>query len=169
MRGEVNSGLQIRWVVESRAEELQAVTETADPVIPIPVPWKIFIPNRLDATLVGCCGDHLAHILLPRTGVREVFMVGSTLGHYWGHEGEFDLGLAELLLPRTLADPIVVCHDGPRSLEFYGGYDEEHYLLVAVKTLPGELWLKTMFIVGRKRYDKRMTKRGSVLYRKEAG
>ncbi len=82
--------------------------------------WGTFVPDRPDARLVGRCGEQLAGILLPRSGVREVYAIGDTIGHYRDHEGEFDLALAEYLLPKVLEDPIMVCDDGQNSFQFYG-------------------------------------------------
>jgi hypothetical protein len=125
------------------------------------------MPRRPDARLVGICGDHLAAILWPRAGVREVYCVGGTWEHYSEkHKGEFDIDLAEQLLPEVLSDPLMVC-DGTRGeLLFIGSYTEEHYLVVPVKVLIGELWLATMFIGNRKRMDRRYARRGAILYKK---
>lgn len=81
------------------------------------------------------------------------------VGHYLGkHLLEFDMALAEGLLPEILLDPVMLCEGEKAELLFLGEYSREHYLVVPVKPMPGELWLKTLFMTNVKRAEKKIRK-----------
>lgn len=52
--------------------------------------------------------------------------------------------------------------DGEKVDEF----DDRFYLLVPIKTLPGEMWLQTLYVEEKKRFMKRWEKR-EPLYRRK--
>jgi len=130
--------------------------------------WQVFKPDRPGVRLVGRCGDHLAQILVPRAGVREVYVSEWNTCHYCEKHGvELDVQVAETILPGILASPAMICEGDDGELLFLGHYSDRHYLVVPVKALPGELWLCTMFVTNKKRFERRAEKKGMVLYLSE--
>jgi hypothetical protein len=146
------------------------VIETFELIALPPIPWQTFNPNRSDVTFVGQCGDHLAHILLPTPGVREVYASEWNVDHYLGkHSSDFNMGIAEAMLPVVLLNPEMVCEGEKGELLFLGRHSRDHYLIVPVKPLPGELWLKTVFMMNVKKAEKK-TRRGQwKILHKEVG
>ncbi|MHB1162672.1 MAG: hypothetical protein ACYC3V_20410 [Chloroflexota bacterium] len=134
----------------------------------VTVPWKTFTPDRADARLVGQCGEHLAHVLMPTPGVREVYVVEGTIEHYYTQHGrQFDVALAEAMMPFAIADPIRVYRGKPKELVLFGEYDPTHYLIVPLKALPGEMWVSSLFIDRKGKALRKWDRRGTLLYAKK--
>lgn len=114
--------------------------------------WR---PEREDATLVGTIGDAAWAEIQDRTSVRQVYAIPRTWGHVSGsHEGQFDLGVAQSLVPNILGDPDAIYRASKDvSLRFAGRFDDSHSLIATIKALPeaGELWLESMYVTGNKR------------------
>ncbi len=130
--------------------------------------WTVFTPERQDAHLVAVCGPCIGHIVHPRSGVREVYVVDGSVDHYREHEDEFDLERAEALLPYILVDPLRIHQDKkPSCLIFAGEFDTRYFLLVPVKCLPGEMWLQTLYICEKRDFLKRKWVKTGCLYVRE--
>lgn len=131
--------------------------------------WEEWNPGRADTRLVGRCGDQLRKIIGPMAGVRDVYVSESTIKHYIEkHSGEFDVSRAEAMLERVVADPEFVYQNQKKTaLLFVGDFDEDHYLIVPVKVLPGELWLETLYLHNRGRFQKRVWAKTGVIYKKK--
>ncbi len=130
--------------------------------------WAEWKPDRADAHHVGRCGEPLRNLIGGLAGVKDVYSVGDTVTHYARHAGDFDIARAESLVGQIITDPIAVYRGtNKNSLVFIDWYDDRHYLLVPIKTLPGELWLKTMHIDEATRFHKRKWVREGLLYERQ--
>lgn len=130
--------------------------------------WTVFTPERGDVRLVAVCEACIGHVIQPRSGVREVYVVEDSEEHYREHEGEFDLERAEMLLPGILANPLRIHRDKkPSCLIFSGEFDARYFLLVPVKCLPGEMWLQTLYICEKRNFLKRGWVKAGCLYVRE--
>lgn len=119
--------------------------------------WNVFSPNRDDASIVGRVSDDLYNVVHPRTGVREIYVVNSVREHYREtHEGQFDIDYAESLLETVFIKPRYVYQGRKKTtLLFVADYDATKYLLAPVKCLEGEMWLETMYVEGKDRFERR--------------
>ncbi len=132
--------------------------------------WKLFRPNRSDVRLAGRCGEHLANILLPRAGVRDVYVAYGTVVHYTSRHGaDLDIAKAEAMLHGLFEDPYMVSQGKKSELIFFEEYDEYYYLVVPVKVLPGELWISSLFKDNKPRVEKKWGCPERCLYRRKAG
>ncbi len=118
-----------------------------------------------EAQLIGHVGEHLDHVVLARAGTRAVYVSPAGIRHIEQHRDEFDVDRALRLAPDALAAPLVV-YQGKKatSLTFVGLYDDQFYLIVPVKVLPGELWLETLYITSKRRFTRRRWAREPPLY-----
>jgi len=67
-----------------------------------------------------------------------------------------------------LRDPLRVLQgEKPSTLVFLGEYSETKYLVIPVKCLQGELWIGTMFVGNKDRFDRKKCVRDGVLYDKK--
>lgn len=70
----------------------------------------------------------------------------------WIHIGErhalhYDVVFASSILADVIAHPLYIYQPSkPVSVGIVGQYDQYHYLIVMVKTLPNEMWIETMYI-----------------------
>lgn len=125
--------------------------------------------HRAGRRLVGTVGEQLDSLIFAVTGVREVYATPDTVRHYrQQHSGQFDVEAAEAGLRDVLTDPAFIYRSAKSgSVVFVAEFDEQHYLLVSVKCLAGELWLETLFITDRRRFHRRRWARGGALYSRE--
>lgn len=90
-------------------------------------------------------------------GVREVYVADAVVAHYRGHTDQFDVARAESMLPNVLDDPLMVVQGRKAGTAvFVERFDDDHYLLVPVKRLAGELWIETVYIDRVARFHRRV-------------
>lgn len=100
--------------------------------------------------------------------MRVVYATQSVIDHVsQKHSVEFDVERGAALLAHTLSDPMeIYIGQKKNTLVFVGDYNENYYLIVPIKTLPGENWLETYYIEGKNRLCKRpWVKRGPIYTR----
>jgi len=119
------------------------------------------------ARFVGAARGRFGELLEERSGTRVVRVVPAVVEHYRKHAGQFDLRRAEALLPTVLADPLkVVQGKKATTLVAVGEYDAEHYLVVPVKSLPGENWLETLYIDRKQKFEDRKWVVGGMIFKR---
>lgn len=101
--------------------------------------------------------------------MREVYVVlAGNKEHYWEHEGEFDVAIAERALPDVIRDPLRIHQDKkPSCLVFVGEYNPRYFLIACIKCLPEELWLQTLYICEKHNFLKRKWVKASCIYVRE--
>lgn len=105
-------------------------------------------PPRTDAELVGEVGEIAVPYLGLYTLARHVYAVPETWAHIAQRHGtDFDLGEIKPKIASVLLAPqrILLTLAKPNSILFAGSFSEHYLLIVAVKYLPDELWLATIY------------------------
>jgi hypothetical protein len=117
---------------------------------------------------IGACGPAVLRFLAGYTTADEIFSSLETIEHYrQKHCGDFDIAAAESLLPGLLYDPYVVfAGKKARSFLFVGDYDIDHYLIAPIKVLPAEMWLESLYIDTKRKFERRGWVREGPVYRK---
>lgn len=118
--------------------------------------------------VVGKAEGPFGVILDERAGTRVVRVVAQVVEHYREHGVQFDIAAAEGMLASMIGNPKAV-YQGKKASTTVAieGFDEEHYLVVPIKSLPGENWLETLFVEKRERFERRKWAREGLLYRRE--
>lgn len=146
----------------------EAAKDWRQPATIAQVPWKDWNPHRADTHLVGQCGDQLRDLIGKLAGVRSVYVSEETVRHYVEkHSSQFDVARAEGMLSQLIADPLFVYQGRKKSsLLFIGSFDEGHYLVAPIKTLPGELWQESLYIDEIEKFRRRKWVQEGLLYNK---
>lgn len=130
---------------------------------------RYFLRERGPEEWAGYFGPSVLPIVRERTDANVVMRVSSVRSHYWErHQYDFDVALAEGMLPGVLQDPWFVYQGKKKTtLVLVGEFDQEHYLLLPVKCYPHEAWLESLYIDRKGRFLSRMWVREGLLYRRQ--
>lgn len=115
---------------------------------------------------IGACGPAVLRFLAGYTTAQEVYSSTETVEHYrQKHCRDFDIALAESLLPGLIRDPLVV-FAGKKTLSFLfvGAFDSDHYLIAPIKVLPSEMWLESLYLDTKRKFDRRGWVQSGPLY-----
>lgn len=127
--------------------------------------------QRPVGTLVGKAKGGYGDILAKRTGgTREVRVVPTVIEHYRNkHADQFDIDRAEQLLRRSLTDPpLVIQGKKAKTSVIVTPFDNDHLLIVPIKSLPGENWVETIYIDREKKFwNRKWVKETEILYRRQ--
>lgn len=118
---------------------------------------------------IGACGPAVLRFLAGYTTAQEVFGSIETIQHYrQKHCRDFDVPAAECLLAGLIEDPAAV-FAGKKALSFLfvSEYDTDHYLIAPVKVLPTEMWLESLYIDTKRKFDRRGWVARGPLYRRQ--
>jgi hypothetical protein len=126
-------------------------------------------PPRPDARLLGAYCVHIEAIIAPHSAARYIFVVEDVVRHYREkHKDQFDIDLAEAMVPSIIADPHAVYQGKKRTtLVFTGDFEDRYVLVVPIKCLTEELWQETLFIYRREDFEGRGWVKRGLLYRRQ--
>jgi SPP1 gp7 family putative phage head morphogenesis protein len=117
------------------------------------------------ATVAGTPGE----ILKEKAGVNIVNVTSGTQSHWRDkHEGQFDMSLAEKVMPSVIANPWRIYHDRG-DLVFVGKIGENKLVVVPVKPILSkkEAWVKSLRIQNRGEIDTKQWTKRDLLYERE--
>lgn len=125
--------------------------------------------ERADVRLVAQFSEEVLVVVRSRCSAIDIWITDSVATHYRDkHAGQFDNVLAEVLLPKIVADPLAIYRGGKQStLVFIDEFDAEHYIVVPITLLPAEAWIETLYVDQKQRFHRRAWTRSRGIYARE--